>query len=742
MPSSNENKRLMFQPYSSILNPGFWQQLTSIKLNKLKLSKDPIDLHGSYSCNLSNNLPCLASFDHSSFNEQAQSSSKSSCQLHGQLICLNIMQEFLDFKKKELLDAHGADIWQSIFDGRAINDPEKYLSKFGLLVFADLKKYIFYYWFFFPAINYPKEVYLTKQADQNITNGDSLNASDKHKPILEVFSEQAVKTLQNEYDKSSVDRDFQRGYFIVKHFIDTLTGSDGVSVYPLTRYKDATQEHDNQMDSQIYFTYTDPSASQVFAGWPLRNFICLIAVQFELDHIKVLRIRKGQPSKESRLELHHSMILEVNYQLNPTYTAQKPTPEAPLITGWEKNESQQVAPKRVNLSSLLDPKKLAEDAVNLNLRLMKWRLLPTLDLEKIAGTKCLLLGCGTLGCHIARGLLAWGIKNISIVDNAKISYSNPVRQTLYNFDDCTNTKFKAEAAAASLRKIHPSVIVKPYVFSIPMPGHHVVDKEIDQTKKDIELLETLIGENDVTFLLMDTRESRWLPTVIAMSKQKLVINVAIGFDTFLLQRHGIRNYNSCCIPNQSSSETSTEVSSDPKPNVQPSQLSADKLGCYFCSDIVGPADSTSDRTLDQQCTVSRPGVSMMVSAMAVELLASIMSSSAGPLTPAPLQVTNELSLADEEDCGSELGIVPHSIRGNIDRFHIYRPTSHSFDKCSACSSAVVNAYLESRHKFLYKVFDDPSYLEEVAGLKDMQSFNPNVLAFGDDEDFSDFRESE
>ncbi len=122
--------------------------------------------------------------------------------------------------------------------------------------------------------------------------------------------------------------------------------------------------------------------------------------------------------------------------------------------------------------------RLADQAVDLNLKLMRWRIMPSLDLDKIAGTKCLLLGAGTLGCYVARCLMVradsasyhdradakptaqgWGLRNITFVDSAKVSFSNPVRQPLFEFEDCLNGgKPKAQCAADSLKRIFPGVV--------------------------------------------------------------------------------------------------------------------------------------------------------------------------------------------------------------------------------------------------------------------------------------------
>lgn len=54
-----------------------------------------------------------------------------------------------------------------------------------------------------------------------------------------------------------------------------------------------------------------------------------------------------------------------------------------------------------------------------------------------------------------------------------------------------------------------------------MPGHTIGESLLKQVREDVAALEQLIEEHDAVFLLMDSRESRWLPTVIGAAKQKV-----------------------------------------------------------------------------------------------------------------------------------------------------------------------------------------------------------------------------
>nr|XP_060484208.1 ubiquitin-like modifier-activating enzyme ATG7 [Panthera onca] len=384
----------------------------------------------------------------------------------------------------------------------------------------------------------------------------------------------------------------------------------------------------------------------------------------------------------------------------------------PKAVGWEKNQKGGMGPRMVNLSECMDPKRLAESSVDLNLKLMCWRLVPTLDLDKVVSVKCLLLGAGTLGCNVARTLMGWGVRHITFVDNANISYSNPVRQPLYEFEDClAGGKPKALAAAERLQKIFPGVNARGFNMSIPMPGHPVNFSSVtlEQARKDVEHLEQLIESHDVVFLLMDTRESRWLPAVIAASKRKLVINAALGFDTFVVMRHGLKK------PKQQGAGDLCPGHLVAPADLLGSSLFANipgyKLGCYFCNDVVAPGDSTRDRTLDQQCTVSRPGLAMIAGALAVELMVSVLQHPDGGYAIA--------SSSDDRmnEPPTSLGLVPHQIRGFLSRFDNVLPVSLAFDKCTACSSKVLDQYEREGFNFLAKVFNSShSFLEDLTGL--------------------------
>merc|ERR1711981_1132503 len=137
-----------------------------------------------------------------------------------------------------------------------------------------------------------------------------------------------------------------------------------------------------------------------------------------------------------------------------------------------------------------------------------------------------------------------------------------------------------------------------------MPDHPntVSSEKSEQEFKDFQ---QLFSEHTMVFLLTDTRESRWLPTLMGKSHGLITINSALGFDSLVVMRHGNKY---------------------------------DKQACYFCQDVVAPQDSTTNRTLDQQCTVSRAGLSYLASGMAVELAMSTATNTLGDPTATPQQL--------------------------------------------------------------------------------------------------------
>lgn len=156
------------------------------------------------------------------------------------------------------------------------------------------------------------------------------------------------------------------------------------------------------------------------------------------------------------------------------------------------------------------------------------------------------------------------------------------------------------------------------------------------------------------------------------------------------------------------------------------------VGCYFCNDIVSPGDSTSHRPMDQQCTVSRPGVATIAGALCVEL------------------AINTLHHPLRQACGADkglpissipehpMGIVPHQIRGYISHFSEIVVSAKRFPKCVACSDAVINMVKTNGFEFIKRACAEPKYLEELNGLNMKLSEDAEAMMIAGDNEDDDF----
>lgn len=447
----------------------------------------------------------------------------------------------LDTRSRENI-ADKAQIWDAINDGTIYSVPSL-LSSFVILSYADLKKYKFTYWFAFPALHSDPQ-WRRCGPSERFSADESTALVDK------------VGTWRYSVDSR------EHGFFLAKKVRGRAVETDDDDcefghkldfdweIASLRNYEAGF--FDRVADEDRYVAFVDPSTYPEGPGWPLRNLLVLIRQRFRVSKVKILCYRDTWAKRHEA----RSVVLPIQMEAVETMKLS----EMPKVTGWERSRNGKLQAQQVNLGEYMDPARLADSSVDLNLKLMKWRIAPGLDLDGIKNTKCLLLGAGTLGGYVSRNLLGWGVRKITLVDSGRVSFSNPVRQPLFEFNDCTEGgKHKAVQAAAMLKRIYPGVEAEGHSLSVPMLGHPFTDEA--QTRSDLEKLEKLVEAHDVIFLLMDTRESRWLPTVMGKAAGKIVMNAALGFDSYVVMRHG--------------SETA------------PGETG---LGCYFCNDVVAPAD--------------------------------------------------------------------------------------------------------------------------------------------------------
>ena len=321
-----------------------------------------------------------------------------------------------------------------------------YSPPFTAIIFANLKKYKFTYHFGFPAI----------QSDppwKQVGEASRLQARET------TYLVDAVQTWKYGSDVR------QRGFFLAKRVrgggdpeerpktpvtpLDEFGYTWAIAkleVFDKGFFNDANKE-------DRFICFADPSTYDENPGWPLRNLLILIKHRWHLSEAQIMCYR----DTHMRRDQPNSLIIQLQSDPSPASNDQdtRPrTPKLPKVTGWERTEAGKLMSRHVDLSEYMDEHKLADQAVDLNLKLIKWRIAPNIDLDVIKNCKCLLLGAGTLGTYVSRTLMGWGVRKITFIDNATVSFSNPVRQPLFNFKDCLQGGAKkAERAAEALGEI-------------------------------------------------------------------------------------------------------------------------------------------------------------------------------------------------------------------------------------------------------------------------------------------------
>lgn len=600
---------LKYTPVQLFVESSFFTVLLDRKLNYFKLDSSSHEIGGFQTppsrLTKFNDRP-IFNLDHASFD--ASGHEDGNLWFRGSLHNVNTIEDFKLSDKAALLREWGSKINEDIINGAT---DRASLERFHVLTFCDLKKYRFYYWFAFPALNSPWTVEETTSVEES----ESLRAQ------------------------------------VLSHANEAFFGFVDGNLVLLRNIQNATEGSFVFVDTCLGVSKT-PSVQ-------LKNYLFLLASR-GFRSVDLLVYRKDGSFRSK-------LLLDAGFD---------PNSEAFKVTGWERTAQGKLGPKVADLASLIDPKQLANQAVDLNLRLMKWRVAPDIDLDIIRNQKVLLLGAGTLGSYVARALMGWGVRHITFADSGRVLYSNPVRQPLFRFEDCFGDEgqgvLKAQRAADALKEIFPGVESAGYQLEVPMVGHSVTDERA--LKKAYEQLQKLVEAHDAVFLLMDSRESRWLPSLLGLAHNKVVINAALGFDSYLVMRHG--------------------------------GLGSQRLGCYFCNDVFAPGDSLSDRTLDQMCTVTRPGAAPMALALAVELFVAILQHPEKHLAPA--------------EASSRFGDVPHQIRGFLHGFLQTKLSAPAYKHCLACSETILDAYKTSGWEFVRLCLNEVGFLEQVLGLKKVQ----------------------
>ena len=444
---------LKFAVFNSDIDLPFYTSLASHKINHDKLDDSARRLLGLYEIRSSDSpeISCRVQIHGNALtNDVVQAGF---CRAEGMIKNVNTIEEYRNLDKGATLLQAARTIWGAINDGTIYSCPSL-LAFFTVICFADLKKYNFTYHFAFPALHSDPLWRLVRNTESCL--GSEKDILEEGGTVIHMTGEETAALVDSVQTwRYSVDAR-QHGFFLAKKcrassFVgssaeveatsDRASLDDEINCRPTTPgtpgdklgfawtvgslidYESGFFENVPEKDRFVGFT--DPSTYRTYPGWMLRNLLVLVQRRWRLNKVQILCYRDIQARRDEAKSIILSLILEASDASIPS--AQDPSllDNMPKVTGWERNNAGKVMSKIANLGAYMDPQRylqktfnvstrehqliaisrLADQAVDLNLKLIKWRIAPGLDLDKIKDTKCLLLGAGTLGSYVARNLM-------------------------------------------------------------------------------------------------------------------------------------------------------------------------------------------------------------------------------------------------------------------------------------------------------------------------------------------------
>lgn len=326
----------------------------SLPLFTQGLDEAPIPLTAFYSASNYVEVPSYLQLDASSIDEVASDTS-GRLAVPGLMISLNNLESFKTLDRQSILDTAASALWRQMTeDASTVKSPAPWLS-FVLLIYCDLKTYKFYHWMCAPILQPPQP--FTLAAPEDATAALAPEALDAVVQAAEAAAGRgdagAFPALPAWFLAPSSADPISAWTVLADRTPGSLAALTGTSQAPI-------------------LCFADPSNLPEQPGWPLRNLLMLAQQHPDLAGraLTVVGVR------ETRGRADPSRFVTRTVQLGAAGGGWKPL-------GWVANDAGRMGPRLADLGPTFSPLALADQAAALNLRLMRWREAPELQLEAI-----------------------------------------------------------------------------------------------------------------------------------------------------------------------------------------------------------------------------------------------------------------------------------------------------------------------------------------------------------------------